>query len=432
MTRRFLSFLLVFAASSGASWSAAADWYASPNGTVEGQGSREQPWDLTTALQANPTIQPGDTLWLLAGTYRHPDRTNATQGYAFSLTGAEDNPIVVRPELRQRVTLDGGLQTSADPPPKHVQIRGLEIMVAENLLDGDGASERRSDIPGSHPDRGVPWGGVTLKSGHDLKLINCVIHSSSNGVGFWRTVDGDSEIYGNIIYDNGWAGPDRRHGHGLYTQNTDESFKHVRDNLIIDNYARCVQAYGSGDTKVEKYIFEGNFFGDRRRVSNVLFGGTGPECGNRDARFANNLHYQATLQVGYNCGAHDVMLRDSVFIRGGWRAHPESSGIETEALTIWRAEKAGEPLPDDIVFLRPNRYDPDRANLVLIQPGRSAESIAADLAKFLRPGDRFVVQDARDFYGEPVLSAGYDGGPVAVPMAGREEAAFVILVERKN
>ena len=428
MNLRLVISFLVFETILVATPVSAADRYASPTGTPDGDGTRDQPWDLTTALNAHDKIGPGDTLWLLAGTYRHPDRSNGSQGYAFSLAGAPDKPVTIRPEAGQRVTLDGGLHTAADPEPKHVEIHGLEILASENLIDG----ERRSDIAGSHPDRGVPWGGVTLKNGHDLKLINCVIHASSNGVGFWRTVGGESEIYGNIIFDNGWVGPDRSHGHGLYTQNTGESYKHVRDNLIIDNYARCVQAYGSSRTEVKQYRFEGNYFGDRRKVSNVLFGGTSPDCGNRDAHFVSNLHYQATLRVGYNCGAHDVLLKNSTFIRGGWQAHPDSTGVRTEQLTLWRTEHPNHPAPEDITFLRPNLHDPGRANLVIIQPGRSERMFDADLSGFLRKGDSFRIQNARDFFGEAVVKATYQGGTIAIPMRGFEEAAFVILVEENH
>ena len=403
----------------------AGDWYASPTGKPDGDGSRDHPWDLITALEARTKVQPGDTLWLLAGTYRHPNRANATLGYAFALAGTADQPIVIRPEPNQRVTLDGGLHTSADPEPKHLRIQGLEILAEENLTN-----ERSTTIPGSHPDRGRPWGGVTLKSGFDLKIINCVIRAGSNGIGFWRAVGGESEIYGNIIFDNGWIGPDRRHGHGLYTQNASGSYKIVRDNLFLDNYARCVQAYGSSKTKVEKYRFEGNYFGDRKKVGNVLFGGTNPVCGNRDALFDGNLFYQATLRIGYNCGAHDVRVSNSTFIRGGWQKHPESTGVETEKLVIWRREHPNDPAPEEIVFLRPNRYDPNRANLVILQPTRKAKSIDVDLKSFLRSGDRFRLQDARNFFGEPVLAGKFNGAPVAVPMNGEEEAAFVIFVER--
>src|SRR5258705_10764463 len=48
-------------------------YYASPSGSSGGDGSQQGPWDLRTALAGgNGKVQPGDTVWLRAGTYKGP------------------------------------------------------------------------------------------------------------------------------------------------------------------------------------------------------------------------------------------------------------------------------------------------------------------------------------------------------------------------
>ena len=58
---------------------------------------------------AGSTIAPGETLWLLGGTYKHPDRTLGSPGYVVRLAGREASPIHIRAVPNQRVTIDGGL-----------------------------------------------------------------------------------------------------------------------------------------------------------------------------------------------------------------------------------------------------------------------------------------------------------------------------------
>ncbi|MEZ5365665.1 MAG: hypothetical protein R2748_25885 [Bryobacterales bacterium] len=53
----------------------------------------------------------------------------------------------------------------------------------------------------------------------------------------------DSEIYGNHIYYNGWKGPNRTHGHGIYSQNNTGA-KLLAENIVHDQFADGVHLYG--------------------------------------------------------------------------------------------------------------------------------------------------------------------------------------------
>src|SRR5262249_21162278 len=77
------------------------------------------------------------------------------------------------------------------------------------------------------------------------------------------------------------------------------------------------------------------------------------------------------------------------------------------------------------IVLRPNKYDPRRANLAIFN-WEKKERVEVDPAGFLKAGDTYRLMDPKDFFGKPVLSGTCDGKPIQVPMTG-EFAAFVVL-----
>ena len=80
----------------------AGDLYVSPSGKPANEGTRESPWDLPSALGGAKKIKAGDTLFLLAGTYRRRPDAN----YDVRLVGAKDQPIQVRPAAGSRAIID--------------------------------------------------------------------------------------------------------------------------------------------------------------------------------------------------------------------------------------------------------------------------------------------------------------------------------------
>jgi hypothetical protein len=48
----------------------AKEFFVSPDGNSESDGSKEKPLDLKTALSEKSPAQPGDTIWLLGGVYK--------------------------------------------------------------------------------------------------------------------------------------------------------------------------------------------------------------------------------------------------------------------------------------------------------------------------------------------------------------------------
>src|SRR6185436_10379250 len=127
------------------------------------------------------------------------------------LVGSASTPVIVRQYPGERAVIDGS--PSLSPPltvyGSYVWFWGLEVMNSD--------PQRVSVQTGSAPTdlkRGI---GLWVEAPHS-KFINMVVHDTAQGFGFW-TPASDTEIYGSIIYSNGWDAPDRGHGHGIYVQN---------------------------------------------------------------------------------------------------------------------------------------------------------------------------------------------------------------------
>ena len=166
---------------------------------------------------------PGDTLWIHQGRYKFPLKVGGT-GYLVRLAGREGAPIHVRAWEGQRVIIDGGLDLQ--PPSTDLWIWNLEILVSEPRPP----SPVQPDPTYANVNR--PWGGLNVSGGKRCKFINLVIHDNSQGVSWWAGSQ-DSEMHGCILYDNGWAGTDRGHGHAIYTQNK-QGIKTISDCIFTE------------------------------------------------------------------------------------------------------------------------------------------------------------------------------------------------------
>jgi hypothetical protein len=92
--------------------------------------------------------------------------------------------------------------------------------------------------------------------GPGVKLINMVVHDTRQGVGLWTSA-GDTEAYGNLIYNNRWDGPDRGHGHGIYAQNQAPNRMRIADNSVFQQFGWGVHAYSEGG-HIDNITLEGN------------------------------------------------------------------------------------------------------------------------------------------------------------------------------
>jgi hypothetical protein len=396
-----------------AAFASAADRYVGPEGRKESPGTREAPWDIASALGGGQAVAPGDTILLLPGTYRRrPD-----EQFSVKLAGAEGKPVVVRPAPAgpapgapaARVTIDGGLKV--EDPSAWLWIRDLEILVSE-------PTPTEPVGPGTNPPEFKrPWGGLHVYGGSHCAFINLVIHDARQAVSWWRGST-DSELYGCLLYNNGWPGTDRGHGHCIYTQN-ETGVKTISSCIMTCKYdgTQTVQAYGSDKAFVDHFLLEENICYGKGRF---LVGGGKPSHGIRVFR---NCLYDVDLQLGYNAPENeDCEVRDNVVANGGILIQKFKQVVKEGNVVVPK----GAPRPEGAkAVLLPNRYDPDRAHLAVYNWAGAAE-VEVPAGAFLKPGEAFRLHDPKDFYGKPVHAGTCDGATFRVPMKG-EFGVWVVI-----
>jgi hypothetical protein len=258
---------------------------------------------------------------------------------------------------------------------------------------------------------------MNIHAGQGCKYINLVIHDNAQGISFWSGAT-DSEVHGAIIYDNGWEAPDRGHGHAIYTQNQIGT-KTIADCIMTGGYGYSLHAYGSSRAFVDNYLVEGNLC---YQAGKFLIGGGRPS---RNIRAVGNLLYDVSMQLGYAAPENDnCEVRDNLIVNGSLSINKFKSVVNEGNLVLGREapRPAGSPAR---VVVRPNRYDPNRANVAIFNWAKR-DRVELSPGKTLAPGDSYRLMNPRDFFGPPVLAGRYDGQPISVPVQG-ELAALVLL-----
>src|SRR3989442_6735799 len=441
-------------------------WFAAPAGSSTGDGSR-RPWDLQTALRGgNGKVQPGDTVWLRGGTYTSTSPINST------LAGTPSAPVVVRQYPGERAILDARGATSPTnrgdfltASGDYSTFWGFEVMDS----DPDRSTTTRPNLIVVHASHVklinllVHDGGIgfyTFAEPVDVEIYGCLAYNNGwqesvfgNGHGIYaKSTSGPwylREIilfnqfgYGIHIYTfSGPAGLTNIHAEGNVSLNNGAVDSDpvnspsanilfggsvpVRNGSLVDNmtyFSPNVGVHnlliGFGTTVNQDLTVRNNYvvggmtlFEVRRWQSltmtdNSLFGSTSEMIWLRDStvsgfQLANNRYYRDSsaaawsyINTGYNFA--------------GWR---QLTGLGATD----RAVSSNPPEPK--VFLRPNRYEAGRANLIIYNWPRQG-TVPVDLSGIVRVGDRYDVHNVQDFFGAPVLSGTYAGGPVDVPMTG--------------
>ena len=277
-----------------------AGFVVSPTDTLKGDGSSAHPWSLSAALAQPATVKAGDTIWLRAGRYRGE--------FTSKLQGTRERPVVLRALPGVRATIDGPLIVRGD----HAVYRDFEVTNSNRI--------RVTSTPGSDPADYKRRAGIDVH-GSDTRFINLVVHDAGGGFGVWSQAI-DVEIYGCLVYYNGWQGPERGHGHGIYGQNQ-LGTKRLADNIIFAQYGNGINIFGSDQAFLFGFQLDGNFAFDNGALSQErfavdLFVGGGSPAGR--IVVTNNLTYRSdgllTARFGYDPGIvnEDLTLLNNYFV----------------------------------------------------------------------------------------------------------------------
>jgi hypothetical protein len=303
-------------------------------------------------------------------------------------------PITLRPlTAGHRPKIDGALTVAG----QYTIWRDLEICYI-------GWMTRETEITGSAPGD-LPLSKTLNITGTNIKLINCVIHDLSGpGAGAAAV---DLEMYGCLIYNNGWNAPDRGHGHGAYLQNLTGTKR----------FRNCVFAQGYSEWGVHAYTESGSIQGFEFEdvihfPPRFLVGGYTPV----DRLTLRRCHLRGGLQIGYqesetngSATLENVTAVDALTTSGDW-------GTGNERITQSGNRFSASGLNETHVIA--NEYDDDRATVVIYNAAL-ADTVDVDLSALpLTVGREYVLRNAQNYFGDTPISFTYTGLAVAVSMTG--------------
>jgi hypothetical protein len=410
---------------------AARALFVAPDGNAKADGSREHPLDLATALSASGPANPADTIYLLGGSY--------VGNFTSELRGAESAPIIVRGYPGERPTL---VAESTTAPA--LTVAGLSTWYCCFEITSRKPERSSSEMQNVAIRQGA---GVVVGAAAHLKLIDLVVHDLEGGF-IVPPEAADIELYGNIVYYNGWQrGDGVGEGHGILTPNQTES-RFVRDNVTFANFSHGIEAYGN---KLDNILMEGNVSFENGTIAKYLDRNIMVGPGSNNLVFGQNMTYYAagpaaigeSVNVGFGgvcnqarivgnyltganplsiTGCHPVELRDNTlhgrFDAAYMRRYPENAYMTPKA----------PPLPTMSgvkTFVRPNQYEPWRAHVIVFNWDRLPSVDVALPEGVLLASDEFEIRSAQDYYGQPVATGTYHGGSLTLPMRGLKVAAPV-------
>jgi hypothetical protein len=456
------------------------EWYVSPKGRTDGSGTQASPWDLATALRG-AHVRPGDTILLRGGVYRGPFESALTGTSEAPITvRSYPGERAVLVDLRSAgsggtINIKGAWTiyrdfdvTNTNPSrlyeplrrPMAIQVQSpntkLINLVIRDAGNGIGFWKEaiNSEIYGciifnggqyDPSDGGRGHGhGIYTQNNEGTKLIadNVIFNQFGWGIHVYPN-PGEIRGYrieGNAVFDNGrWEAQDRRYNNLLvngYKPYEAERIS-ITDNYLYHSGAQqpinkfsdsnvclsCADGITNHDVKLlNNYVVNG--------VPSVVFGKW------TDIVVKNNTFVSSDLMMGLLSGATSTVR--SVDWNDNRYFFDESAQSPQSAFTIdgrlldfgeWQKQTGydgrsevhtGRPSGVD-VFVRPNRYEPGRAHIIVYNWDRR-DFIDVDVSSVLAPGDHFEVRNVQNYEGAPLIQSQYEGKPLRIPVKGLKVA----------
>ncbi len=458
-------------------------WYVAADGNAKGRGTKDSPWDLASALAGRKEVRPGDTLWLKGGRY--------SGAFTSTLEGTEAAPIIVRAVPEERVIIDrAGVNEDKQPALKvkgaHVWFWGIEVTNSDQ--------DRRRKSPYGERDEPWRGSGADVyaanvkfinmvfhDNGHGIwdkqdgtEITGCLFFYNGNnkrehGLYVGNSV-GTKYITDNVLFAQG--------GYGILAHSDSPKSAqrglHIEGNASFNNGALTLDDQTTGNIQVggvegvsaERVVLKNNYVynspGAAAAKNNGIRLGY-EDRNNRDVKVLDNyivsarplrlwwwqsVEFQGNTIYSQN-EALDVLMKPgaqyrwdfNTYFSGRGRGLSFVRGDDSFDFPRWqetsRLDAHSQLLQSDrlrpagaIVFVRPNRYEAGRANVVVYN-WELTDEVAVDLGAILPIGAAFEVRDAENFFGAPVADGTYDGAPVRLPMKLKQVAEPVGNVERK-
>jgi hypothetical protein len=444
----------------------AANIYIAPNGTASGKGTERRPYDLATALSGD-VGRAGDTFWLREGIYH--------LGKAYTeIHGEPGRPITFRSMPGARAQLVGSLAIGGKG---YVIFRDFELSsgVEKRLSKQTGVGFNPTDVTNFIEG---------IQAAPNTSFINLVVHDSVRSAFYTASEATNVLIYGCIVYNTGWASPDNAEGHSYYLQGAGEISENIgfnstgagfhvyaggagdsvrnltltgnvawgagalqtvrlsrdwivgvdspampADNISLRENMGYLTTNATTLTRVQlgrentngSLVLLNNYWPLGVTInhwSNVVVAGNTiapekSECAidlqenltNLQARWNSNCYVQASSDQSFRLGSTNYGF-------GEWK---NLTGYDSSSLCSTGS------LHGTKIFVRPNRYEPGRANIVIYNWDKLS-TVAVSVRDVVPIGAAYEVRNAQDFFSEPVLRGTFNGEPLPLPMNGLSTA----------
>lgn len=194
----------------------------------------------------------------------------------------------------QTITIDGG---------SYLNFQDIEVL--------DSYQTRAYDFNFFDTTIPIRSGGFICLNSTGAKLINAVIHDTSTGVYNNESCVG-LEIYGTIVYNNGFVDWSRGHGQGFYSANDPGVQKKIRNSISFNGFSDNAKTYSSSGN-AKNMLYE-HFIGFNAGVQSTF---TGNHAGNNGAGGVDlpSTYRDAALFVGSNGDqkTDDIKIHSSYF-----------------------------------------------------------------------------------------------------------------------
>lgn len=443
--------------------------YVTPKGTSDGDGSRDKPLDIFTALSEKSPAKPGDTIMLTGGVYEGKMSGIARVPFELGVSGTAANPVRIIAAPGESAHLNGTTTVTSS----YAQYIDLDI--------GDLKWE---------PSLKLHHTGAALdvRGGTGTRIINCNIFGGALGTATWSGAV-DFEIYGSLIHDFGSVEETGRgHGHAWYAQNK-EGTKVFANNIAYRGFGWNVHIYTAEgdingfdiignicyiagglkpDQTVDNYLISGYRPADRiRMIRNVGYQPANidkwrpnarlssyGEASNGTALFKDNYLMGAPVGLliglwnnltveGNTVWAFDTLvditaaaensrnyrIDKNTYITNGAR---EPFKVRNASLSFekWQAlgfdkggtlvqQQSGRPLGSR-VFIFDNKYQKGRANIGVFN-WDSKDEVSVDLSPVVSKGQKIRIYNCLDVkqtlsMAKPILELTYTGSAISIPM----------------
>ena len=422
--------------------------YVTADGTSSGTGATDKPWDLQTALDGGAgTIHPGDTVWLRAGVYCGVFHT--------ALNGSASTPIVFRQYPGERATIDGTFRGDGS----YLTFWGFEVMqsaptVQQNyVLQAYTANGRFINLV-LH-DAGISGVSMSADAGGGVELYGSLIYNNGthenldHGLYAHNETAAQKFVNDNVVFDNYARGIQIYEGSAASIRNF-----HVEGNVAFNN-----GTIAATSTENNLLISAPAVTAGMTALDNLLYfspgtSGINIRLGNYGALYNQSVVVQGNYLGGGQVGLQMDFPWDSASVQGNtlvgdngtsvvhtsgtgtlpyqWSGNTyfrDSSALAWEhngtayPLAGWRTASglgssdvdSGTVPTSTRVFVRPNKYETGRANIIIFNWANQA-TVAVDVSSAVPVGWRYAVHAVEDFYGAAVASGTYSGGSIGIPM----------------